>query len=133
MSPRQLTLDLLPETFAIARLQPGSPVPAWAQGGVFVSVTRTPAEVSIVCAEASVPAEVEARRTFRCLRVLGPIEFGEIGVLEALARPLARAAIGIFALSTYDTDYLLFEHVDLEAALLALTRAGHTVRRTAAA
>jgi len=126
---RKLTLDLRPDRFAIARLEPLSRIPAWSQDGSFVSVTRTPQELSIVCAETSVPADVKAQRGFRCLRVLGPIAFAETGVLESLAGPLARAGIGIFAPSTYDTDYLLIRDADLEAGLSALSNAGHAVRR----
>ena len=124
-----LTLELLPDRFAIVRLQPHTAVPTWAQDGSLVSVTRTAEELSIVCPESSVPADVRSERGFRCLRVLGPIAFGEIGILESLAQPLARARVSIFAISTYDTDYLLFAEASLEVALHALSGAGHVVRR----
>ena len=126
-------LEVLPERFAIAKLQADSEVPAWVQGGPLVSVTRTPAELSIVCAEASVPLDVNAERALRCLRIVGPLAFSEIGVLSSLTQPLARAGVSIFALSTYDTDYLLLAHAELEASLVALNEAGHVVRRLGAA
>jgi hypothetical protein len=128
VNPRSLTLELLHETFAVAQLEGDAEVPAWAQGGPLVSVTRTGSELSIVCAEASVPHDVKAQRGFRCLRVFGPLAFAEIGVLESLAYPLANAGISLFALSTYDTDYLLLAEVDLTAGLSALSAAGHAVR-----
>jgi uncharacterized protein len=124
-----LTIELLPGTFAVAHLEPDARVPAWAESGVLVSVTRTPAELSIVCEEAAVPSRLKAQRGFRCLRVLGPLDFAEIGILESLATPLARAGISIFALSTYNTDYILLPADDLEAALSALSEAGHEVHR----
>ena len=133
MNQRTLTLELLPEPFAVAQLEPKSALPGWAHGGSLVSVTRTHAELSIVCGEASVPLDVKAQRGFRCLRVVGPLDFAETGVLQSLADPLARASISIFAISTYDTDYLLLSDVDLEASLTALSDAGHAVRRLAAA
>lgn len=128
MNQRSLTLELLHETFAVAQLDGDSEVPAWAQGGPLVSVTRTRSELSMVCAEAYVPADVKAQRGFRCLRVLGPLDFAEVGVLESLAHPLANAGLSIFAVSTYNTDYLLLAKVDLEAGLSALVAAGHAVR-----
>ena len=133
MKQRKLTLDLLPGRFAIARLEPLSPLPAWSQAGPLVSVTRTPQELSVVCAEASIPSDVKAQRDFRCLRVLGPLAFGEAGVLESIASPLAHAGVSIFALSTYDTDYLLVADAELEAGLTALSDAGHVVRTLGAA
>jgi hypothetical protein len=128
MNQRNLTLELLHETFAVAQLEGDAEVPAWAKGGPFVSVTRTRSELSIVCAEAAVPLDVKTQRGFRCLRVRGPLDFAEIGILESLAHPLANAGISIFALSTYDTDYLLFAEGELEVGLSALSAAGHVVR-----
>jgi hypothetical protein len=128
-----LTIELLPGTFAVSRLEPDAKVPAWAERGALVSVTRTRAELSIVCEGGFVPSDVKAQRGFRCLRVVGPLDFAETGILESLANPLARAGISIFALSTYDTDFLLLPERDLEAALLALSEAGHAVSRPGAA
>ena len=127
------TIDLLPGDFAIAFLEPGSPLPGWAKGPDFLSVTYTPAEVSIVCDDSSVPSHVKSQRGFRCLRVLGPLDFAEVGILASLADALAQADISIFALSTYETDYLFVPGRDLEAALSALSAAGHVVRRPGAA
>ena len=122
-------LELLPGTFAVARLDPGAEVPGWARGGPFVSLTRTDQELSILCAETGVPPDVQAQRAFRCLRVAGPLEFDVVGVLVSLAAPLAHAGISLFTVSTYDTDYLLLRESDLDRGLAALTEAGHTVSR----
>ena len=128
MSQHRLTIEILPEVYAVARLEPDSEIPRWAENGDIVSVTRTRDELSVICKEASVPASVKARRDFRCLRVLGPLDFDETGILESLASPLARAGISIFAFSTYDTDYLLLPGKDLEAARAVLVDAGHQVQ-----
>jgi hypothetical protein len=94
-----------------------------------VSVTRTDAELSVVCPEDAVPAPVRAERGWRCLRVRGPLGFGMTGVLASLAGPLASSGVSIFVVSTYDTDYLMVQERDLERAKDALARAGHAVAR----
>jgi uncharacterized protein len=119
-------LSVLPQTFAVCRLAPDAAVPPWARHG-FVSVTRTPDELSVVCDQTSVPSDVEAERDWHCLAVQGPLPFSMTGVLASLAQPLAEANISIFAISTYDTDYVLVKTTSLEAAVAALRAAGHTV------
>jgi hypothetical protein len=91
------------------------------------SVTRTADELSIVCSAASVPTAVSAQRGFRCLRVVGPLDFAATGILESLLRPLADAGVSVFVVSTYDTDYVLVRAACLEPAVAALCRAGHEV------
>ena len=117
----------MPGRLAIVRLPAGQPPPDWAWAGAFASVTRTEAETSVVCLEEAVPRDVAAQRGWRCLVVDGPLAFSEVGVLAALAGPLAAAGLSIFAVSTYDTDYLLVQEVDREPALAALRAAGHQV------
>lgn len=133
MDHQVLALELLPQPFAVARLAPASPVPDWARSGDLVCLTRTPAELSIVCDDVAVPLGVQVQRGFRCLRVAGPLPFDETGILESLARPLAQAGIAIFCISTYDTDYVLTPAAHLEGAVAALTAAGHTVHLESAA
>lgn len=120
-------LVLLSERYAAARLAPSAPVPEWA-AGEFVSITRTRDELSIVCSEQVVPAGVQAERGFRCLRVGGPLAFDLVGILESVARPLAEAGVPIFAVSTYDTDYILVPGSKLDVAVQALTAAGHSLQ-----
>jgi hypothetical protein len=122
-----LSLRPLPGRLAIVRLPAGEAPPGWAWAGAFSSVTRTAAETSVVCPEEAVPQGIVAQRGWRCLVVEGPLDFSEVGVLAALAGPLAAAGLSIFAVSTYDTDYLLVQEVHHEAALGALRAAGHRV------
>ena len=129
MEPRALTLELLTGSYAVVRLDAGEPLPAWASGGPFVSVTRTDAELSVVCPQAAVPAAARAERGWRCLRVRGPLGFGMTGILASLAGPLASSGVSIFVVSTYDTDYLMVQERDLDRGVDALARAGHTVGR----
>ena len=128
----RLTLALHPDTYAVCRLSPDAPLPAWVEGGPFVSITRTRHELSIVAPQARVPVDVQAERGWRCLSVEGPFDLnGVIGVLAALAVPLAEAEVSIFAVSSYDTDHLLLKDEYLQRAVEALERAGHLVRANA--
>jgi uncharacterized protein len=125
--PVTVNLTLLPDTFAVCRLSVDSPIPAWASSS-FVSITRTADELSIVCAESQIPANIQAERSWRMLRVNGTLDFALIGILAALTAPLANAGISVFALSTFDTDYLLVKQDKLEQAVTSLIAAGHQLK-----
>jgi hypothetical protein len=124
------TLDLTVEAWelAVSRLPPDAPIPDWATRGAFHALTRTPAELSIVCSADDVPPDVRTEKGWRCFRLAGPIAFAETGVLSSIAAPLAEAGIGIFAISTFDTDYVLVPGRQLDAAVRALEAAGHRVK-----
>jgi uncharacterized protein len=124
----QLTITVHPEQYAICRLEPDAPVPVWA-GGSFLSITRTSKELSVVCEEEMVPEAAHAERDRRLLQIEGTLAFVLTGVLASVAEPLAKAEISIFAVSTYDTDYLLISEKDLRRATDVLEAAGHTVRQ----
>ena len=124
--PQRFKLETLADTFAICRLAAADPIPAWA-GGEVVSITRTAEELSIVCSQDRVPQQVTREGDWRCLRVLGPLDFSLVGVLSALSGTLAAAGISLFAISTFQTDYLLVRKTDLPAAVASLTAAGHDV------
>ncbi|HEX6373313.1 MAG TPA: ACT domain-containing protein [Longimicrobium sp.] len=122
-----LALSLLPETLAVCRLAPDAEVPAWAWTGEPASVTRTRDELSIICRMDAVPRGIRAEGGWRCLEVEGPLAFELTGVLAALTAPLAAAGIALFAVSTYDTDYLLLKAENLDRAIEVLREAGHRV------
>jgi hypothetical protein len=121
------TLSLFAESFATCRQRKGTQVPSWVQTEPFCSITHTPDELSIVCPATLVPAEVQADRDWRCFQLHGPFPFSLVGILNSISIPLAQAHIGIFAISTYDTDYVLVKEHDLQQAIAALTEAGHTI------
>ncbi len=123
-----LTLSILPDTFAICRLDANAKLPEWADAGSFISITRTVDELSIVCPISQVPPGVECNKGWRCFKVEGTLDFSLTGILAALATPLAQAGISIFALSTYDTDYLMVRDIDKEKAIQALLQAEHRVQ-----
>jgi hypothetical protein len=125
--PHGLKLNVLASRLAVCRLPPDEPIPAWAHYGEFTSITRTPDELSIVCAEEYAPPDARCEFGWRALAVAGPLEFSLTGVLASLAAPLAQARVSIFAISTFDTDYVLVREANLTEAIEALSRAGHTV------
>ncbi len=112
---------------AVCRLEPGSPIPGWATKGNFFSITRTYDELSVVCAQSVVPSDTKVEKDWRCLKVKGPLDFGLTGILASLADPLAKAGISLFAISTFDTDYLLVKHADFDRATQVLVKAGHHI------
>jgi uncharacterized protein len=124
---RSLTFELLPAIFAIVRLEPAAPQPSWAAGGDFVSITRTRRELSIVCEQERLPARLEASRDWRALELRGRFAFDETGIAAAFTLPLAEAEIGVFVVSTFDTDYLLIRSPDLDRAAAVLRGAGLTI------
>ena len=123
----QLTFVVFSELFAVCRLDHNAPIPAWASAGTLFSITRTADELSIVCPQSLVPDAIRCERGWRCLRVAGTMEFSMVGVVASLSKPLAEAGIGIFVISTFDTDYLLVKENDFEKAVVALRAAGHAV------
>jgi hypothetical protein len=103
-------------------------VPSWSAGArTFLTISRTPQELSIVADEVAVPLLVPAERGYRALRVEGPLPLDWVGVLAALAVPLADAGVSIFPIATYDTDYILVRGGALAQAVAALATAGHEV------
>jgi hypothetical protein len=96
----------------------------------FLTITRTASELSIVCEESAIPADAHAERKRRLLQIEGTLAFTLSGVLASVATPLAEAEVSIFAISTYDTDYILVADEDLDRAITALEGAGHKVQRS---
>jgi hypothetical protein len=129
-SNRRFELTVLAGSFAIVRLAGDSPLPPWATDAEFFSVTRTSDELSIVCPTGRVPGGIKAETGCRVLKVMGPFALSEIGVLAALSVPLAAAKVSLFAISTFDTDYLLVSEEQLDAAIAALQGAGHRVKQS---
>lgn len=122
-----LTLTLLPDRLAVCRLDCEAEVPGWAFSNTFFSITRTEDELSIVAAEERVPPGLACEWGWVCFKVEGPIDFSLTGVLASILNPLAEAGVSIFAISTYDTDYVLVKEEKLKEAQGALKSAGHTI------
>ncbi|GGR82590.1 ACT domain-containing protein [Deinococcus sedimenti] len=123
-----LTLTVLPGEYAVAQLPAGSAVPDWATRGDLWCVMNAPDELSVVCPADGVPDGVRVQRGWQALMLTGPFEFTLTGILASVLNPLRDAGVGIFALSTYNTDYVLVAATDLERSVAALREAGHTVQ-----
>lgn len=126
-TPTDLPLYILPDRLAVCRLPVEAPFPDWARPGDLLALIRTRDELSITCPERFVPPEARAERGWRAIQVQGPLEFVLTGVLASIAAPLALAGISIFALSTFDTDYVLVKEDALDRAVAALTGEGFLV------
>ena len=130
MTKQGLALSILPGIFAVCRLAAHSPIPDWARAGNLFSITRTPDELSILCSQSQIPSKVKCEKGWRCLKVEGPLDLSLTGILASLSAPLAEAGISIFAISTFDTDYLLIKANDLQNAIQVLRQAGHHIQET---
>jgi hypothetical protein len=127
MPPKRLQLKFraLPGPYAVVRLAHSAAVPAWATKGEFVSITRTADELSIVCPVDSLPGNIDSSPRWVCLKLEGPFPFSQTGVLLSFIEPLSNNGIPIFAISTYDTDYVLVQEEFAQVALDTLREAGH--------
>ncbi len=124
----EIVLTVVGDRSALCRLPADADVPAWVtHATASLTLSRTPTELSIVADERAVPAELDAQRGYCALRVDGPLPLELVGVLAALATPLAAAGVPIFPIATYDTDYLFVPGVELERAAAVLVAAGHRV------
>ena len=132
MPQHHLDLDIIEERLAVCRLAPDATVPEWVSDepstGALTSITRTRNELSIVCSQAAVPANVNAEKDWRAIRVRGTLDFSDIGIMASLVDPLADIGVSVFTLSTFDTDYVLLKETELHRAALALVSAGHRIQ-----
>lgn len=124
----RLPLVVLPHPLAVCRLAADAAVPPWAGGpSPFLTVSRTAEELSITAVQSSVPADIQCERDYRAIKVRGPLPLNLVGILASIANPLAGAGLSIFAISTYDTDYVLVKAAVLDSAVAVLSQAGHTI------
>jgi hypothetical protein len=125
LAAHKLKLNLLPETFAVCRLSPDESLPEWGAKGTFWSVSRSDSELSVVCPQKFVPEDIKCEKGWRAFKVAGTMSFELTGILASIASPLADAGISIFAISSYDTDYVLVREENLDRVKNVLTAAGH--------
>lgn len=128
---KRVKFKTIPGRYAICQLTAGLPVPAWAISttGAFCSVTATPEELSIVVAESVVPEGTKAQKNFICFQLEGPFSLDSVGILRQFLEPLSGAGVPIFAVSTFNTDFVLVHAEKKDLALEVLKRAGHELVR----
>jgi hypothetical protein len=123
----QLRLKRLGSAYSVCRLPADSDIPHWAKGEI-CSITRTRDELSVVCPTANVVDTGIARSDgWTCLKLQGPFDLNETGILASVVLPLAEDKISVFTVSTFDSDYLLIPQAQLFRAVQCLTDAGHTI------
>ena len=124
---KKLILSTILDRFAICQLTPQSPVPEWVYDSGFFSITRTHEELSIICPEANVPENIISNCGWRVLKIEGQFDFNEIGVLNSITTPLAKAQISLLTISIFNTDYILIQESCFDQARLILKSAGHQI------
>jgi hypothetical protein len=122
----QLKFRRLPTSFAVCRLPPDTSIPLLS-GTEFTSITRTAEELSIVCPTDQAPPNAKCESPWTCFKLEGPFAFSLTGVLASFLSPLAERGVPIFAVSTFDTDYILVKEEHAATALETLQAAGHNL------
>lgn len=120
MTETKLNLQLLPAIYGVCKLSPNDSIPKWATASTFYSITKTSEELSIVCLQENIPSSIQCEKDWRILKIKGPLDFSLIGILSSLSNLMALNQISIFALSTYDTDYILIKQKDIDNAIQML-------------
>ena len=117
-----MTLEILKERFAVCKTEKITEIE---KGEEFFSITVTQDEISLVCAEKHIPKGSTAQKGFRAMRVKGTLDFSLTGILAKISGILADENISIFALSTYDTDYIFVDEKNLSKSITALEKGGY--------
>lgn len=122
-----MNLSVLKGDYGVCRLSPDERIPSWATAGEFYTVSKTLEELSIICQASLIPDGIRVELGWKVMKVEGPLDFALIGILAALSGTLADRGVSIFAVSTFDTDYLLVKEKDYNNAVEALRDGGHTL------
>ncbi len=112
--------------YTIAQLPAAAPIPRWADGPGFVSISRTEDELSVACRSDRVPPEVKSDTGWRSFKFVGPFPFEAVGIITAVIGPLSATGMGVFVVATFDGDVLMLKNKDLPRAKSILSSAGHS-------
>jgi len=123
----KMNLKVLPNEYSVCRLPPTSPVPTWVYQSPLYTISKTDDELSLLCRSDLVQNVDNEEKSFRAIKVMGPLDFSLTGILYSLAKPLAENKISIFAVSTFDTDYLLLKTETLETGIDLLKQEGFQI------
>lgn len=120
-----MTIQILHEEFSVCKVADYGGIDLSAP---FVFSGSTDEEKSLVCPVRLVPAHtLEREDGWRAFRIEGTLDFSLVGILADLSRILAEGNVGIFAISTFNTDYILTKSEDFARAVELLARAGYSV------
>ena len=120
-----LVLSVLSETFTIHKFSPDVSIPEEILKSNYYSVSKTENELSVVCSELIEVQSLQSSKGWKCIKVKGPLDFNLTGILAGISDILAQTNISIFAISTFDTDYILVRKHDLSSATTKLRQAGY--------
>ncbi|WP_343342764.1 ACT domain-containing protein [Terrisporobacter petrolearius] len=120
-------MKLLKEKYGVCRLNKTELIPEWARNSDFFSITKTSDKLSIVCFQDNIPNDIKCEKDWRVLKIEGPLDFSLIGILASISTILAQNGISIFAISTYDTDYILVKNKDIDNAIDSLIKERYEV------
>ena len=120
-----LVLCVLSETFTIHKLSPDLSIPEEILKSNYYSISRTGNELSMVCSEVIEVQSLQSSKGWKCIKVAGPLDFNLTGILAGNSDILAKENISIFAISTFDTDYILVRSQDLSSARTKLRQGGY--------
>lgn len=123
-----LTLSIIDGSYAVCKLEGNAPTPDWINKNSFHSITRTEDELSVVCLDHDLPDEVQTEPGWKIIKVLGPLDFSLVGILHSILTPLKDAGVSVFAISTFETDYILLKEKNLPESMRALKNAGLSFR-----
>ena len=123
------TLLVLDGTYAIHRFAPGTSIPKAVYSSPFFAVTATGEELSIVALDGLLTKSEKSDGGWSAIKVNGPLKLNQVGVMAGLSAALAQASVSLFAISTYDTDYIFVKATYLEKAKDALEARGYKFRK----
>ena len=118
----KLNLGILEDLFTIHRLSPKSEIPNQVYQSQFYSISKTDEELSVICPSSVSLISEKSEAGWVGIKILGPLDFSLTGILANISAVLDKAKISIFAISTFDTDYILVKSEKLSAAKKALEK-----------
>ena len=126
---KSFIISVLKDDYAVCRLSAFEPLPDWVLKSSLSSITRTPEEYSVVCPHEAIPMQdkFSCESEWKCLKVHGPLDFSEVGIISNLTSLLAKAQISVFVISTYETDYILVKKMNVDKAAKVLSDSGHEI------
>lgn len=122
-----LSVNFVPGRYAVSQLADDTDIPNWFSGPGFKAAIYSDDEITLVCLEDRVPAEIPTEKGWACLRTVGPFPFAAAGIVQSLIAPLSSNNIGVFVVCTYDGEHVLIPAADMDNAIRLLAAAGHTV------
>ena len=115
-----LNMEVIQGKYAVCKLKANAKIPSFLLEEEFVSITRTSDELSIVCNESVLGdylddfGKAEVFPNWKCLKVLGPLDFSLVGILAKITNIISEIDVSVFAISTFDTDYIFINNEQLD-------------------